>query len=238
MSSQSIGSHESLAARSVVQRHVHAAPYAAVVLAGGYEEAGEGGRWRVAPGEVLVHAAFCAHQDRVGASGARVLNLPVSRQFAGASRAGRIADPDALARLAERDPRAAAQWLAQVFIPGDAGCADAPDLFAQALAGEAAGVLHWADGQGVDRTTAFRWFRGAYGVSPTRFRVEARARLAWRLIVDAPVARSLADIAVEAGFADQAHMSRDVRRLTGRPPGAWRPWPGASQATGAGTLLV
>ena len=222
MSSQAVSGGETLAARAVVQRHVHAAPYAAVVLAGGYEEAGEGGRWQVAPGDVLVHAAFCAHQDRVGACGARVLNLPLAGPFADVSRAGRIADPDALARLAERDPRAAAQWLAEVFVPGDAGCADAPDLFAQALAGAAAGVTHWADGQGVARTTAFRWFRGAYGVSPTRFRVEARARLAWRLIVDVSAARSLADIAFEAGFADQAHMCRDVRRLTGRSPGAWR----------------
>ncbi|MDC0716159.1 helix-turn-helix domain-containing protein [Nannocystis bainbridge] len=32
----------------------------------------------------------------------------------------------------------------------------------------------------------------------------------------------LATIAATAGFADQAHMTRDIRALTGRTPGEWR----------------
>jgi AraC-like DNA-binding protein len=34
---------------------------------------------------------------------------------------------------------------------------------------------------------------------------------------------SLAGLAAEAGYADQAHMSRELRKLTGRSPGALLP---------------
>jgi AraC-like DNA-binding protein len=33
---------------------------------------------------------------------------------------------------------------------------------------------------------------------------------------------SLVDIAAQFGFADQAHMTRSVKNLTARCPGAWR----------------
>jgi AraC family transcriptional regulator len=39
--------------------------------------------------------------------------------------------------------------------------------------------------------------------------------------------RSLADIAHSAGFADQAHLSRVFRQLTGVTPGAFRRVAGA-----------
>jgi AraC-like DNA-binding protein len=32
-------------------------------------------------------------------------------------------------------------------------------------------------------------------------------------------APSLADVAADAGFADQSHMGREIRRVTGVPPG-------------------
>jgi AraC-like DNA-binding protein len=34
--------------------------------------------------------------------------------------------------------------------------------------------------------------------------------------------RTLTDIAFSAGFADQSHMTREFRRLTGLSPGAYR----------------
>ncbi|MGH9823856.1 MAG: helix-turn-helix domain-containing protein, partial [Blastocatellia bacterium] len=33
---------------------------------------------------------------------------------------------------------------------------------------------------------------------------------------------SLSTVAAETGFADQAHMCRWIRRITGATPGAWR----------------
>ncbi|AWK90051.1 helix-turn-helix domain-containing protein [Azospirillum thermophilum] len=38
-----------------------------------------------------------------------------------------------------------------------------------------------------------------------------------------PEARSLADLALAAGYADQAHLTREVRRLSGRPPSSLLP---------------
>src|SRR3954454_2290915 len=97
---------ERLEALGHVPRHRHRKAYAAIVLAGGYEEAGDGGRWRVSPGHVLVHGRLEAHQDHVGARGCTLLNLdivgtpPIEGLF-------RIDDPDSVVRLAETDASAA-----------------------------------------------------------------------------------------------------------------------------------
>lgn len=208
-----------LAPGETIARHIHDEAYAAVVLDGGYEEAGERGRWRVRAGDVLLHGRFSGHWNRRPGK-ALVLNLPLHGDLTGPAMA-RARDPDLLARLAERDPLEAAAALLEDLIPGGPTLSDPSDRLAQALSGDdAPSVEAWARDQGVARETAFRWFRDAYGVGPARFRVEARARRAWRLIVEGDA--SLADIAAEAGFADQAHMSRDVKDLTGRSPGAWR----------------
>jgi AraC-like DNA-binding protein len=202
-----------------IPRHVHDEAYAAVVLDGGYEEAGERGRWRVRAGDVLLHGRFSGHWNRRPGK-TLVLNLPLAEAAAETAMA-RTVDPDLLARLAERDPVDAAAALRETRGPAQAARAHVPDQLAQALSGdEAPAVEAWARDQGVSRETAFRWFRDAYGVGPARFRVEARARRAWRSIVEGEA--PLAEIAAEAGFADQAHMSRDVKDLTGRSPGAWR----------------
>lgn len=46
-----------------IARHVHVGAYATPVLAGAYEEAGDTGRFKVAEGDVLIHAPFFAHRD-------------------------------------------------------------------------------------------------------------------------------------------------------------------------------
>ena len=203
-----------------IARHFHRRPYATVVLEGAYEEAGEAGRWSVRPGDVLLHGAFSAHGNRVPASGARVLNLPLPETVLMSS-AMQAADPDLLARLAERDPRCASDALMQTCTAGRSRAQDLPDELACALSvADACRVDDWSRKRQVCRQTAFRWFRDIYGVGPARYRVEARARRAWLLAVDG--SDSLADIAAACGFADQAHMSRDVRALTGRTPKSWR----------------
>ena len=204
----------------LIARHFHARPYATVVLAGAYEEAGEAGRWRVQSGDALLHGSFSAHRNRVPASGARVLNLVLPRTVL-LSGALRVADPDLLARLAERDPQAAQLTLLENCSAGPPPTDDLPDRLARELSSPGAcAVDEWSRSHKVSRQTAFRWLREVYGVGPARYRVEARARHAWRLIVQ--TVDGLADIAAAAGFADQAHMCRDVRALTGHTPSAWR----------------
>ena len=67
--------------------------------------------------------------------------------------------------------------------------------------------------------TLSRGFRTIFATSPAAFRAESRAQSALALM--AAGGSSLAEIAAVAGFADQSHMTRAVRALTGQPPGDW-----------------
>jgi AraC-like DNA-binding protein len=203
-----------------IPRHVHAHAYATVVLEGGYQEAGECGRWNVQAGDVLLHAPFSAHWDHAPPRGARVLNLPLPIAVR-RSACGRIADVELVIRLAERDSMGAADALMRGWRQAQGGLTEAPDLLARALSEPVPlGVQAWSLANGISRATAFRWFRSTYGVDPTRYRIEARARSAWRMIVNGIA--SLAEVSAAAGYADQAHMNRHVKAFTGRSPGAWR----------------
>jgi AraC-like DNA-binding protein len=213
------GGRERRAAKTAVPRHRHDAAYAAVVLAGGYEESGSSGRYRVGPGDVLFHEAFDAHLDRFGMLGAEIFNLPLPVRTP--MRAGRIDDPDELVRLATQGGEAAAHYLLARVCETRALAADWPDLLAADLQGDPELRLDaWARRHGLATETLSRGFGKLYGMTPAGFRAEARARRAFDAIArsDAP----LADIAARTGHADQSHMSRAVKALTGATPGHWR----------------
>jgi len=199
-------------------RHRHAEGYLALVLSGGYEEAGEAGRWRTSAGDVVVHHPFEAHLNRVPARGAVVLNLPL--RLALPAGFGRVADPDLIARTAERDPIAAVRLLERAFTAAAPATSDWPDELARLLAARPASLQAWAEARGLSGEHLSRGFRKVFGVAPQRFGLEARARAA---AADAATSSAtLAAIAFDRGFADQAHMTRAVAAVTGRTPGAWR----------------
>lgn len=202
---------------AALPRHRHGEGYLAVVLAGGYLEAGDGGRIRARAGDAIVHRPFEAHLNCVPAAGAQVLNLPLADASLPAF--GRIADPDCLARAAEQDLAEAARLACEAFRPAEPE-ADWPDELARALSGPRPSLRAWARERGVSPEHLSRGFRRAYGVTPQRFGWEARARAAWRALVTSHA--PLAAVALDAGFCDQPHMSRAVLALTGRTPGAWR----------------
>ena len=72
---------------------------------------------------------------------------------------------------------------------------------------------------GCSRYAAYRAFRQAYGLSPSDYQRQLRVRAARRLL-SAGVAPASA--AAEAGFADQAHLTRWFRRYYGVTPAAYR----------------
>jgi AraC-like DNA-binding protein len=72
---------------------------------------------------------------------------------------------------------------------------------------------------GIDRFTIARQFRRAFGTSPDRYRLLRRLDLARAAIESG---QSLARAAVEAGFADQSHMTRQFKRNLGFTPARWR----------------
>jgi AraC family transcriptional regulator len=65
-----------------------------------------------------------------------------------------------------------------------------------------------------------RAFKSTFGCPPHEFLVRQRLERAKELMLqtDAP----LAQIALDCGFADQAHLSRVFLRLTGERPASWR----------------
>jgi AraC-like DNA-binding protein len=203
-----------------VPRHRHSQAYVAVVLAGTYEECGSRGRFRVGPGDVLLHDAFDAHLDRFQNAGAQVLNLVVNALPASFS-IGRVADPDAITRVAERDPIEAGEALRAQLCESRGAPQDWPDLLATDLLRDPACRLEiWAQNHCLAAETISRGFGKVFGVTPASFRVEVRARCAFALITGSDA--TLVSIATATGFADQAHMSRATRALTGWPPSWWR----------------
>ncbi len=199
-------------------RHRHDHGYAAVVLSGAYEEAGDNGRRIVGPGDVIVHGAFEAHLNRTPPAGALVVNLPLPRQALPAF--GTVADPDAIARAAERDVDAAVALLVTQHRPTWGPPLDWPDLLADALRDGPVRIGGWARAHGLSAEHVARGFRQVFGEGPLAYGREARARSALASSLSGDL--SLAEIAQATGFSDQAHMTRAVVALTGRPPGAWR----------------
>ena len=201
-------------------RHRHRHPYAAVVLAGAYREAGSGGRFRVSSGEVMFHDAFDAHLNCVEPTGAVILNIPL--QSYGAQRAHfGVANVDEIAAIAERDPAAAERALLNSLLELPAPADDWPDLLAADLRRNAVASLEvWSAYHGLTPPSLSRGFRNAFGVSPKRFGLESKAHTALRRIRDG--ATPLSAIAADAGFSDQAHMTRAIADLTGNPPSHWR----------------
>ncbi len=65
-----------------------------------------------------------------------------------------------------------------------------------------------------------RAFRQSTGLPPHQYLIAQRIEAAKRRLVDGR--SSLAEIAVECGFADQSHFTAAFRKAVGAPPGAWR----------------
>jgi len=205
----------------ILDRHSHDAAYAAVVVAGNYEEAGDHGRFRVEAGGVVLHDRFEAHIDRFSRAGAVVLNLPLPTGHSFKPGAARLADADLIVSAAERSRAEATGLLLATIQEMTSNCIDWPDELATALMQNSSLVLStWAQEQGLAPWTVSRGFAQLFGISPEAFRARSRARHAWKAIQTTK--RPLAEIASHLGFSDQAHMTRSVRQMTGLAPGAWR----------------
>lgn len=199
-------------------RHRHRAPYAAIVLSGGYLEAGGAGRWRVEAGDVLVHPPFDAHRNELPGR-AWVLNIPLPAAT-DLPPVFRIADPDELERRWRRDPRSAAAMLTPAAARPPL-FEDWPDLLAADIRSDPSlSISAWARDWGLAPATVTRGFSASFGVAPAAFRAERRVQMALGDLMDGRA--SLAAVAHDRGFSDQAHMSRSIRALTGLPPRAWR----------------
>jgi AraC family transcriptional regulator len=200
--------------------HRHSRAYVALVLDGGYFEGSVDGPFDCPPGTLVVHPPFHAHGDRFGSAGARVLNVLLDDRNRGdAARTLRVASLREARRLLKRHPHRIDEVVAV------ATAVPMPPL--PAWHREFMRVLREGD-EPIGRTAArigisaehvsrdlLRW----YGMSPRALKLEWRSRRALRLLI---TQERLADIAAECGFADQSHLTRTIRAVTGLPPSRWR----------------
>ena len=115
---------------------------------------------------------------------------------------GRV--PAARTAWPRADPGPAARIRARIHDAGTAADLTAGDLAAAA---------------GCSRYAAYRAFHQAYGLAPSDYQRQLRVRAA-RGLLSRGVPPAVA--AAEAGFADQAHLTRWFRRYYGITPGAYR----------------
>jgi hypothetical protein len=103
-------------ALTVLERHQHPNGYLAVVLSGGFEEAGDRGCFHVQAGDVICHEAFEAHLNRYDSVGADLIVFPVPITAEFPIAVGAVPDADAIARLAEKDAREAASQVIETMV--------------------------------------------------------------------------------------------------------------------------
>jgi AraC family transcriptional regulator len=212
--------HES---HAILGTHRHREPYVALVLSGSYVETGPDGAWTCKAGDLVLHPPFHLHADRMSACGARVLNfvLPLEPTRAIALSTYAVVRPwrpERVEQTAQRDPLSAlAEAIAEGEVCAPAAPSDWCGRVALALGNRTpllVGLL--ARSEGISPEHASRAFRARYGIGPATFRAEQRLRHVLRLLVE--TRDSLSDVASRAGYADQSHMSRAVKAVTGLSP--------------------
>jgi AraC-like DNA-binding protein len=215
---------ETLPCSFSLPRHRHLRAYATVVLAGSFEESGYVGRILATAGDVLIHPALDCHANQVVSAGVKLIRLDWP-DTSGNGGLYHLDDMDELASAAEKDVREAAFFLERslqrqrLTSPGRRN--DWPDLLLGALNEDASIEMGaWAQRNGLARETVSRGFAAAYGAAPSVMRAELRARRAWLRITRG--SDCLCRIAADTGFADQAHMTRWIQRITGASPAVWR----------------
>jgi AraC-like DNA-binding protein len=172
------------------------------------------------PGALLLHPRFHAHGNRFGGHGARVFNLALHPAIApqklvtlqvpdlhDARRIFALGDAAALAALVAASPTLALEpvpW--QTALVSALGDSDEP-------------IARIAARLGVSSAHASRAILRAYGMGPQALRRELRWRRALALLHgDAP----LAEVAAQAGFADQSHFARTTLACSGLTPARLR----------------
>jgi AraC-like DNA-binding protein len=168
-----------------------------------------------------VHDRFEGHLDRFLSQRAIVLNLPLPQDVKLQTGLARVADLDRVVRLAEWSPHEALVTLFSGIEPYSLRPADWPEELAiELLEDPGLRLREWSEKRGLAPWTVSRGFTQVFAVTPEAFRLRSRARRAWKRIEGSR--DRLADIAAQCGFSDQAHMTRSVKLLTGRPPHMWR----------------
>lgn len=234
---------------TTLAHHEHERPYFCFVLGGAFEESDDRQSHRCAAGTLVFHPAGDRHADRFDSEAARCLNVELPREWQptrGAlapaferraqRRERRLGDlalrlhrelvcGDAASELAMQGIalELAAEWSRSVELPR---ASRTPAWLAEAeriVRGDFRSRIEFGDVAarvGVHPVHLSREFRRAHRMTMTEFVARLRVDFAAERIraTDLP----LAEIALDAGFADQSHLSKVFRRFTGTTCVAYR----------------
>lgn len=234
-------------AGETVPSHYHRRPQVCVVLEGGYEERYQGTTLRGVPGATFFHAPGEIHENCFSERGGACFHvdvdpalLPSGAQEGGALETGfsrrtspgwhafklrgELHHPDDVSLLAVealaldlfahvlKVPGLAAapgpSWLKQVRDHVHEEYRTPPTLAAL------------AERAGVHRVTVAQAFRRHFRCTVGEYVRQRRVEVAVRRLLDSET--RLSELAYEAGFADQSHLTRTFRRLVGTTPGAFQ----------------
>ncbi len=202
--------------------HRHEDARIIVVLDGEIRENDLSGRHVYGKGEVLFRPPFCAHANASSGAPSSFLRLPVSRKnWIGYVRRHGWRGMRAALELETREHRAALRarrggdslfsMMLEAGMPVGGGD---EARFSGALSLRALAI-----GEGLEPYQLTRRFQKRFGLTPTAWRREWRLRRALTLLAEGA---ALASIAVDCGFSDQSHLTREVKRATGMAPAAFQ----------------
>jgi AraC-like DNA-binding protein len=238
-------------AEAVLDRHVHAHTTLILVLRGAIQEACDRGPvFLRQPGELHILPAGIRHSTRIGPSGARAFLVGLYDDWLDqvSERRRAVAAPACNSRGTR--PAMLGHRMYHEFLAGDGAAGlslegllletlgtimrdragrrpgPAPRWLARArdrLAAEFArppDIADLASDAGVSIGYFYRAFHTHFRCTPGQCVRQARVEFARRALLT--TSRSIAGIANEAGFGDQAHLTRCFRDLVGLTPGAYR----------------
>jgi AraC family transcriptional regulator len=220
-------------------------PYLAIVLDGALVKSFARRSRELAGGTAITIPAGAAHSARFGPAGARIVLITPDPEDGAAAVVDRIAELRgrdvvwlawrlaAELRAADAAAPLAAEGLALELLAATtreterergrrrppAWLASAEELL-RARVREKVTLGELAQAAGVHPAHLARAFRAHYGFSVGEY--GRRLRLAWAAAELARGERPLAEIAVEAGFADQSHFTRIFKRHVGSTPAQYR----------------
>ena len=232
--------------RRELPRHSHELAFFCLLVEGDYREDSGSGASAYAPFTVAFHPAGEPHRSVMGPHGARVFNVEIPSGWldgSGAACTGPVADLTGgeLTWLAARLLREYREGLAgpplaveallceMVFLAGGPALRRAPERppwlpravdllnseFRRGLR-----ITQVAAEVGTHPTHLSRVFRERMGL-PIGDYVQ-RLRVRWAVAELCRPGARLADVATAAGFADQSHLTRVFKRVTGATPSAFR----------------
>jgi AraC family transcriptional regulator len=230
-----------------VPPHTHECAYFCLLVEGAYRETSAGTTIEYDPFTVVFHAPGKEHTDTIGPAGGRFFMIELSPEWIDAlSVHGAL--PEHFTELRGGDAAWLMSRLYQEFLTSGATTDFVVESLLYQLCATVAGAaalppeepewLFEVDRriQGcLDAKTSVRDLAGEVHIHPShlcrvfhRFRGRTigdyvtglRMQLACRRIVETQ--RPLGDIAAEAGFTDQSHMTRAFKRFVGETPAAYR----------------